>query len=395
MEIEILNAEKLSGWCDEIDIPEEAAAELEDVAHIAAADETLYAIFCAFYEKTTLGGGWHRQWSDLPFDPAVQAKLKEKSSLFYLLAYLAPLPRVKQEYLRRGISMDIFHATMRDFPAWMANYYQVEGHWGFNQFMWIWRHITCELFCLGRLQYILTPFGGGVTAFRRTTGQQVMLLADPNMPLRADGFALGAGLNEAQRSKEVPDPAAGWRPIFETTPLGWRGSPVSPYGCALNSEVFLKAAEWDLVLQKNDPVLEIHIPRQGALTLDACRDSLQKAEDFFAQQSPHQPAQAYFCHTWFFTPQLQQILPPESNIVRFQREFYLYPFPGSPDFLWGFVFGGQFKDPKTAPRDTSLRCSVLDWMGQEKDLFDLPGVMFHKPGDWGSQPYMSQWDKQS
>jgi hypothetical protein len=88
-----------------------------------------------------------------------------------------------------------------------------------------------------------------------------------------------------------------------------------------------------------------------------------------------------------FTPQLQQILPPESNIVRFQREFYLYPHPGSPKFLWNFVFGEKYPDVTTAPRDTELRNSVLDWLEQDNELFDLPGVMLHTPEDWGTQPY--------
>jgi len=35
---------------------------------------------------------------------------------------------------------------------------------------------------------------------------------------------------------------------------------------------------------------------------------------------------------------------------------------------------------------------VLDWLGQGKELFDLPGVCFHGPDEWGSQPYMREWD---
>ena len=102
-----------------------------------------------------------------------------------------------------------------------------------------------------------------------------------------------------------------------------------------------------------------------------------------------------YCHTWFFTPQLQTLLPPESAIVKFQREFYLYPFPGNIGFLWSFVFGEKYPDPFTAPRDTSLRRAVLDWIGQGKEIFDLPGIMFHTPEEWGTQPYMRQWDRNS
>jgi hypothetical protein len=184
-----------------------------------------------------------------------------------------------------------------------------------------------------------------------------------------------------------------WSPAFEARPDGWWGHPVSPYGCVRKEPQFLPYTEWELVLKQGEPVLDMHIPRSDPFTLEDCRDSLRQAFDFFQQQAPERPFTAAYCHTWFFTPQLQQILPPESNIVRFQREFYLYPFPGTPGFLWDYVFGEKVHSMAGAPRDTSLRRSVLDWLDSGKELFDLAGVMFHGPGEWGSQLYMSAWDR--
>ncbi len=114
-------------------------------------------------------------------------------------------------------------------------------------------------------------------------------------------------------------------------------------------------------------------PPTDAFTVETCRASLRQALDFFAQQSPEKTIRAGFCHTWFFTHPLQEFLPAESHIVQFQREFYLYPHPGGPGFLWEFAFGEKYRDLATAPRDTRLRRAVLDWLGQGKELFDLPG----------------------
>ena len=392
MEIEILHEHQLLHWCERIDIPPEAVAALVDIARAVTADPILLQIFSAFYEKTSLRGEWQRDWADLPFHPYVLQQLQQRASLFYLLAYLAALPGLEQLYLRRAIPMSIFKDTLSDFSIWMEQYYLAHGHWGFSQFMWIWRHLVGELFCLGRLQYMLAPFRGGVTAFRSKADGQVLLLADPQLPLRADGFALAAGLPEGQHSEAVLAGTPVWLPVFQADASGWRGHPVSPYGFALKSETFLPASQWDLILQHGDTVLDIHIPRPGAFNLAVCRDSLQQALPFFAGQVLASPIRALFCHTWFFTPQLQQMLPPESSIVRFQREFYLYPYPGSPSFLWSFVFGDAVRDPRTAPRDTSLRRAVLDWLNHGGELFELAGVMFHSPQDWGSQVYMRSWD---
>jgi hypothetical protein len=399
MDIEILNPERLAEWCELIAIPAEAAAALRETAAQVNSQPDLRAVFDAFHEKTTLRGEWHREWSALDFDPLVSARLGEDASLFYLLGYLSGLPQTWEVYQRRGVGLDIFKATLLDFRFFIEDYHDLHGRWGFSEFPWMWRHLTADLFRLGRLQYMLAPFSGGVTALRRRAGKapspgsqalgSPLLLADPAQALREDGCAWAAGQPGGYHA--VPGPGS-WFPAFESGPDGWRGHPVSPYGQAQRSEVFLPASEWEVVLQKGDVVLDLHIPRKDPLNEETCGASYAAALAFFARVFPERPPRALFCHTWMFSPQLQQILPPTSNLVRFQREFYLYPSAGSLGFLWSFVFGPKYPERAAAPRDTSLRRAVLDWLDQGGEIFDLPGLMFHPPAEWGSQPSMRAWD---
>ncbi len=389
MDIEFLEDERLRAWLARLGYPADGAQALAETAAQVRADPALRAIFAAFHEKTAHRGEWHREWSDLPFDPAVQAAFGERVSLFYLLAYLSALPHTLLEYARRGIPQNIFWDTMTDIRRWYCHTHRVEGVWRFRQFQWIWRHLSPELFRLGRLQFMLIEFDEGVTALRRKSDGRILLLADPTLPLRADGFAYGAGQTGAE-GQEPPPPAPGeaWLPVFEESAAGWRGNPVSPYGYVLKEEVFLPAAEWQPALRRGNTVLDLHIPPDDPFTVEDCRESMLQAHAFFARHAPGRPFKAAFCHTWFFTPQLQKLLPPESNLVRFQREFYLFPFAGGPGFLWSYVFGEQVQNPALAPRDTSLRRAVLDWLAAGGELFDLPGVAFHPPEAWGTQPYM-------
>jgi hypothetical protein len=391
MIIEILKADRLEHWCSLIRVQAEAIQALQEMAAQVREDPELLAIFSDFHEATALRGEWHKEWSDFPFDPGVQERLGDRASLFYLLAYLAALPYAYEKYQAHGIDLKVFQETFLDVPYFLGDYYDSHGSWGYSAFPWIWLHLDFRLFRLGRLQYRRMPFQEGITALRRRADGRVLVLADPDVRLREDGCASGAGHSQEHGAGEdaVPGPETGWHPIFEVSEAGWRGHPISPYGQVQPEPVFLPSAEWDLILQKGDPVLDIHIPRRDPLTAEACADSLQQALGFFKRFGP---SKAFFCHTWFFTPQLQQLLPLESAIVRFQREFYLFPHPGSPGFLWAFVFGDRYPDRATAPRDTSLRRSVLDWLEQGQELFDLPGVLFHPPSAWGSQPYMTQWD---
>ena len=379
MEIEMLQENRLRAWCDRLQMPEGATEALAGVATQIVKDEELHRKFCAFYEQTTLNGHWQRDWNDLPTDPGVSQKLGEQSNLFYLLGYMAALPSAEREYRRLGIGLDVFHDTMRDITLWMNHAYDLHGTWRFNQFSWIWRHVDCKLFRLGRLQFMLADFPGKVTAFKNRATGGFLLLGDPTTPLRPDGYAEGAG---GSRSGEEP-----WHAVFEELPAGWRGNRVTPQGYTLTEQSFLLRSEWERVLQHGDTILDLHIPRGIKLTADECRDSFEKAYRFFPTFWPDRPFKGIYCHTWFFTPQLQKILPADSNIVRFQREFYLYPFVGGPAFLWSFVFGEKFPDAATAPHDTALRAAVLDWINQGGELFDMPGVMLHKPEQWGTQPY--------
>jgi hypothetical protein len=396
MDIEILDASRLRYWCAQIDLPLAAVDELSALARAICADESALAWFRAFHQKTVVQGEWHRSWASLPFDAGVQTAFGARASLVYYLAYLSALPYAEHEYLRRGIGLDVFRATMRDLRTWLVHEFDLDGRWSFRQFSWVWRHLSCELFRLGRMQYMLAPFEGLVHAFRNVASGEIVLLAAPEVALRADGYALGAGSVRptAPFYRERPvavEPA--WQPSFTAGPDGWRGSPLAPVGFALKSEIFLPRAKWTPALEPGDIVLDMHIPRKEPFSAADCRDSLAQACVFFKQQYPQRPFRAGYCHTWFFTPQLQHILPPESNIVRFQREFYLYPFPGSPAFLWDYVFGEKVTSLAAAPRDTALRRGVLDWLEAGGELFDLAGVMFHGPEEWGRQLYMRSWEQ--
>ncbi len=387
--IELLQADRLKYWCERVKIPAGAIAELQTVLDAVQGDEDLQRIFADFYDQTTVRGEWSHDWAMLPMHPAVVERFGEdRASMFYVLAYMAALPSVEAAYRRRGISMEIFDGTMLDIGIWLDRIHTVRGRWYFNQFMWIWRHMELRIFRLGRLQFCLEPYNGHATAYRHRESGRHLLLCGPDVPLRADGHALGAG---QRRETEPPPESEAWYATFEETEEGWRGNPIHPMGYARRASVFLPKTAWECVLRRGDWHLDLHIPRGESMSVEACRESFRQAEAFFAKHHPDRTYHVAYCHTWFFTPQMQAYLPPESNIVRFQREFYLYPTKGGPEFLWSYVFGENHSmdDLAAAPRDTGLQRATLQWLEAGGELFDMAGMAFHGSEAWGSQPYMS------
>jgi len=68
--------------------------------------------------------------------------------------------------------------------------------------------------------------------------------------------------------------------------------------------------------------LSLHIPEFcGPLSPEAVDDSLRRARTFFARHFPSERYDFAICQSWLLGPQLADHLPPESNIIRFQRRF--------------------------------------------------------------------------
>ncbi|HEV7214604.1 MAG TPA: hypothetical protein VGP33_05720, partial [Chloroflexota bacterium] len=85
--------------------------------------------------------------------------------------------------------------------------------------------------------------------------------------------------------------------------------------------------------------------------------------------------------------QLEQMLPSSSNLVRFLREMYLLPARSSGASTLERVFGTSSIDPRTAPRDTTLRRAIADHLLAGGHLRGARCFLFPRDLDWGGQVY--------
>jgi len=86
--------------------------------------------------------------------------------------------------------------------------------------------------------------------------------------------------------------------------------------------------------------LDIHITAHGRLDPGACQKSLDGAIAFAARHFPERDYKAFTLNSWLLDEQLEELLPPESNIVRFSRRFTRLP--GEYDAGWKvfhWIFG--------------------------------------------------------
>lgn len=284
--------------------------------------------------------------------PRLQEIMGEQAGMFAAIVILSGLPGMTVRYRDKGIPRRVLVETMSDLEVWMRNYRRRHQAWGFSNINWLMNHMHGRLFRLGRLQYMLEPFQYKFRVFRHVRRGQVAALSEANVTYCSKGLVDG--------TNHFHDRDAAWTAQYEETASHYAGNPISHRGVAVRETVHLAKAEWQPALQPGDDILSVHIAEDGKLSIELCMESFVQAVEFYAQYFPDQPFQAFTCGSWLLDPQYQSLLPETSNIVRFQRLFYLIPLLSYADSTYERIFHDKNPDLARAPRDTQIRRAILD-----------------------------------
>ena len=322
------------------------------------------------------------RWRHFESWPRLPLELGPPGRMFFAFVLLAGTPHVLVLHRERGIQPAVTFATLRDIEVWMREYRTQHGQWGLDHMGWFKNHFTGRLYALGRLQFMLDRFTVDFHAFRHRATRAVVLLAGEGMVFRKDGQF--SGING------VDDPAP-WSAHYHVEADSVTGHPVDPrHGAVTSSTVRLPLEEWDVVVEKDDLALSVHIPASGPLEPEACLESYRKAAAFFLRHFSDYAYRALTCASWLLDVQLERYLPPTSNIVRFLRDFYLFPVPGTSDSQTierVFGFNVTTLDLSAAPQDTPVRRAVVGHMRNGGRWRQGGGVIFAEDLDRMPQAY--------
>lgn len=377
-----LQPEHVGMACDLAGFEPDLRAATLRTASIVETEPALRALawHCSFclYQSSEYPSDHIRRW------PSLVSALPSDGGLLYVLVLFAQLPGLRRFYQGHGIPETVLRDTLFDVQRWLPEYRDSTGQWGLfpRRLTWLRNHLRGEMFHLVRLQFQPGRFARGATVFRQRRNGSVLALSDAGVAYRSDGQIDGAG------GARDPQP---WTATLEEDDRGVAGYPISPCGYALPERVYLPKDEWDQVLAPGDSVLHLHIPTGGPMDFGQCGDSLRAATQFFPKHLPEFPFRAFACSSWLLDNQLQDLLSPESNIVRFQREMYLLPSGGSGESTLERVFGRvptDMSDPQQAPRDTSLRRVLIDHVLGGGHIRSGRSFLLPEDLDWGGQVYL-------
>lgn len=298
------------------------------------------------------------------------------NGMFGVLILMTGLTRLISHYRDSHIKDEILIDTLSDFAIWMDDFHGKYNKWGIEQFWWIYNHLNADLYRLGRLQYLKGSFTGQLHIFKNKVTSRVVALSQGSVLFRSDG--------QIEGTCSVYEGEGALTTFYDEDEKYFTGNYVSPRGHVENRIIRLERNIWGKVMEKNDPVLDCHIAAGEKLTHEACGESLKRAVDFYREF----PFVGFMCSSWLLDPQLQLILPPDSNIVRFQRELYLYPVKADDKQTFERVFNDSSENLDKLKPVTSMQRAILEYVKKGNKMHY--GSMFFLKDDvdkWGRQSY--------
>lgn len=247
------------------------------------------------------------------------------ASLLLVFPVLHHVADMRSFYAARGIPESYLRELMLDLPRWIETYAdRTRGLVGFAEIGWLREHVSGRIFQVGRLQFQPSAWHEPWTLLRNGRGDFALVAHAGDRVAQNGQFASSAGVNP-EGARDL---------VYEERPDGVFGHRALADGSLAREPEFFPAASWTRHLAPGDPVVNVHIPSGAPLRPEACRAAVRDAQTFFRTYFPDRPvakAKAMLCETWLLYPDFQKILPPDSNIVGFQKMFHLFPLRGMDD----------------------------------------------------------------
>lgn len=318
-----LTEKNLADFAADAGICEEDIARMQKFRQMVVNDPKLLNIYTALFDRLHDG---------TPFATDKFPEINEFTCQLRLLLALSWVPCIKAAFTRKNFPEKIMRDTMHDINTWVKHCrrnYHCTGLHKWATLFWLSGHAKASLVQLGRLQYnIEAKFLNASSVFRcRQTGK-IQALAGNDILFDRDGLP---------HEQEMPEY---WRSIYREDNHRVTGNPVSVYGVTAENTISLELDQWEKILAAGDPVINIHIPELGPMTVEACRDSVNQAVAFAAEYYPEHHWKAINVTSWFNDPLYEKYLPETSNVIKFHTAGYLLPEPFKTDPICR-VFPGQ------------------------------------------------------
>ena len=271
----------------------------------------------------------------------------EKSFPFLAFLPLSPcISSIFDALSEIGLPADIVHSTILQFENCIYLNKERAGWLGLGKryFDHLQRYVDYRILNIGRLRFEIYKNKDAYLLENKKTGKQLVFLADGEM--NAEGL-----YSDTPPTNDAPCFSA----FFGESNEFFEGTPIDEDGRCKSTPIKLSKDEYFIRLAPGDDCLGVHIPQKGALTREACEASYKTAIELYKKHYPELNIKAFRCHSWMMSPQLKNILKPDSNLLEFQKPYLKYPCHTKGADVFTFVFKTNPKNYADLPENTSLQ----------------------------------------
>lgn len=135
--------------------------------------------------------------------------------------------------------------------------------------------------------------------------------------------------------------------------------------------------EYELLTEKGQKKISIHIPSDADLGLPALRASWVLAKELLAR-FPDYAQGEWYCGSWLLSPNLKDLLPESSRILSFQRSFRIRGTWSDEEFK-EWVYGRVDIPNEELPENTSLQRNMKAFLLGGGAFLSAEGVLTDDP----------------
>ncbi len=296
---------------------------------------------------------WENDAYDLNLNVPIMGKF---SAVMGLTVLCSGMIDTIQQARNRKIPEKYLNEVKKWFLSSVKEHYKVNKRWGIAEFGWNILTASFVLFKIGKYRFNLEHYANDCVLFHNKKTNEAIALSLPNYEFNYLGERVSS--DEAYHVKH-----GGFISRFEETDEYVKGTYLTPVGFAVNETIRLDKSQWKKKVYSGCVTIGFHINTGVDYTPNSIKIDFKKATRFYRRYFPEFKFTAFICDSWLFSPQLQILFDEsESKIVRVQRETYLIAGMSDDSSFQDFVFSGEKLDPKTSPRDTTLKRRILDFI---------------------------------
>jgi hypothetical protein len=315
--------------------------------------------------------------------PACMTKHRELYPFLLLLSCVKPSMNLLEE---RGVPASYYETIPYQPMKHQFKKLVENGDTKVSDFPWDMNFYTCSIFLFDRFLFIPCKFEDRFTMYRNDQNQKVIALRHAGEEFRSDGQLNGIN--------QVYDTKGNFTAEWEENENLITAHPISPMGYVKKDRITLDKTSWKTVLEQGDILLALHVPSGPGYNPERLKNSMQLAIEFYDRYFPELKIKGFWSESWLYDSRLSLVMDPDqSNIIKVQRQFYLYPIQAGDSMLRYEVFGDWNADPYKLDLKTSLQKAAFEYMKTGGRFNNLSMVVLREEIDQvGDNPYITAED---